>query len=337
MSFLKQILLSVLALGLIIICVVGNTLYYQCTHAVSKDPTTTIIEIKHGMTLRQMATQLAARKLIRSPLGFRLMARDSWNRVQAGEYELSPSMLPAEILKKINSGETVNHPVTVPEGYRITEIAALFAQKGLVNKENFIRLTHNKEFIESLGIHTKSLEGYLFPETYQFSKSDGERVIIQTMVDTFKKRVLTPEYLQRTAALNFDINEAITLASLIEKETGQDTERKLISSVFHNRLKKNMLLQTDPSVIYALEDFDGNIRKKDLSIDSIYNTYKYSGLPPGPIANPGIKSALAAIYPAQTDYLYFVSKNDGSHQFSTNLADHNHAVSRYQLKKSQNS
>lgn len=339
MSFLKKISLSALALCLLIFFSISGLLYYQATHPVGTNSTTVAIEIKPRMTLKQVANHLANNELILSATSFRLLAYigKKRGRVQAGEYELSPSMLPLEILKKINSGQTIKYPVTIPEGYRITEIATLFAQKGLADKNKLIQLARDHEFIESLGVHANTLEGYLFPETYHFSKAPGEHVILKAMVDTFKKNALTPERIQRAEELNLSINEIITLASLIEKETGQDTERELISSVFHNRLQKNMKLQTDPTVIYALEDFDGNIRKKDLSIDSPYNTYKYSGLPPGPIANPGLKSILAAIYPAQTDYLYFVSKNNGSHLFSTNLIDHNHAVTQYQLKKSNKS
>ena len=133
--------------------------------------------------------------------------------------------------------------------------------------------------------------------------------------------------------MGFSYHEIITLASLIEKETGKDSERKQISSVFHNRLKKNMLLQTDPTVIYVIDIFDGNIRKRDLKIDSPYNTYLYKGLPPGPIANPGLKSIIAALYPANTSNLYFVSKQDGSHKFSATLNEHNRAVQKYQLRK----
>lgn len=333
MSFQK--ILLALAFCLFTVISAGWILYYQASHPVSEEVKTVIIEIKPGMTLKQTAHLLAQNKLVRSYNSFRLAVylENKQGRVQAGEYELSPSMLPVEIFKKINTGQTVKYPVTVPEGYRITEIAALYAQKGLADKEKFIKLASDPEFIASLNIHAASLEGYLFPETYNFNKTSGEQTIIKTMVDTFTKKVLTPEYVARTKELNLSVNEAITLASLIEKETGKDEERPLVSSVFHNRLKKNMRLQTDPTVIYAMEDFDGNIRKKDLSIDSPYNTYKYTGLPPGPIANPGVKSALAALYPAQTDYLYFVSRNDGSHQFSTNLVSHNHAVYAYQIKK----
>ena len=153
------------------------------------------------------------------------------------------------------------------------------------------------------------------------------------MVETFKERALKQEFLKRAGDMGFSYHEIITLASLIEKETGKDSERKQISSVFHNRLKKNMLLQTDPTVIYAIDVFDGNIRKRDLKIDSPYNTYLYKGLPPGPIANPGLKSITAALYPANTSNLYFVSKQDGSHKFSATLNEHNLAVQKYQLRK----
>ena len=153
------------------------------------------------------------------------------------------------------------------------------------------------------------------------------------MVDTFKQRALKQEFLNRAREIGFSFHEIITLASLIEKETGKDSERKQISSVFHNRLKRDMLLQTDPTVIYALENFDGNIKKRDLKIDSPYNTYRYKGLPPGPISSPGLKSIIAALYPANTPNLYFVSRQDGSHQFSSNLNEHNQAVRKYQLRK----
>ena len=176
-----------------------------------------------------------------------------------------------------------------------------------------------------------SLEGYLYPETYKFSKAVGAKKIVKTLVDTFKERVQKPELMQQAKAGKLTFHEIVTLASLIEKETGLGTERKLISSVFHNRLVKKMRLQTDPTVIYAMVNFDGNIRKKDLSIDSPYNTYKHFGLPPGPIASPGLDSIRAAMEPDHSDFLYFVSRKDGSHQFSTNYKDHTRAIQKYQL------
>ena len=183
------------------------------------------------------------------------------------------------------------------------------------------------------GISADSLESNLFPETYQFVKFTAEATIVKKMVETFKERALKKEFLKRAREIGFTYHEIITLASLIEKETGKDSERKQISSVFHNRLKKNMRLQTDPTVIYAIENFDGNIRKRDLKIDSPYNTYRYKGLPPGPIASPGLKSIVASLYPAKTSNLYFVSRQDGSHQFSATLNEHNRAVQKYQLQR----
>lgn len=153
------------------------------------------------------------------------------------------------------------------------------------------------------------------------------------MVDTFKDQISKAQLLQSAKESSLSWHEIITLASLIEKETGLDSERKMISSVFHNRLRKNMRLQTDPTVIYAMEQFDGNIRKRDLKIDSPYNTYRYKGLPPGPIANPGLKSIVAALSPIESNHLYFVSRQDGSHHFSSTLAEHNRAVQKYQLRK----
>jgi len=223
------------------------------------------------------------------------------------------------------------HPVTIPEGYRIIEIGDILVKNGLADKEKFLEQTKNTKLLKE--ISTGSLEGYLFPETYHFGKFTDEKTIVKKMVDTFKERTLKQEFLNRAKEMGFSFHEIITLASLIEKETGKDSERKQISSVFHNRLKKNMLLQTDPTVIYAIENFDGNIKKRHLKIDSPYNTYRYKGLPPGPISSPGLKSIVAALYPANTSNLYFVSRRDGSHQFSSTLNQHNEAVQKYQLRK----
>ena len=194
-------------------------------------------------------------------------------------------------------------------------------------------LKKREDLIKKLNITSSSLEGYLFPETYHFSKHTSEQIIIQTMLKTFQEKITKHKILDQVENSDLSLHETITLASLIEKETGMNKERKHISSVFHNRLHRKMLLQTDPTVIYAIKNFDGNIRKKDLRIDSPYNTYRYKGLPPGPIANPGIKSIEAALNPIKTKHLYFVSRKDGSHYFSSNLKEHNRAVRKYQLKK----
>ncbi len=320
---------------LALVWVVIALFYYQGSNPVSQNIQAQIFEVQPGMPLKQVARELSRNGLIRSPSAFQAIAyiQNKQTQVMIGEYSLSPSMSPTEILNQITSGKTVLHPVTIPEGYRITEIATLLQSEGLVDREVFIRQTQDETLIRTLGISAENLEGYLFPETYHFSKFTPEKKIVEKMVATFKAQVLKPLLLEKVKESTLNWHEIITLASLIEKETGLDSERKIISSVFHNRLRKNMRLQTDPTVIYAIEKFDGNIRKHDLKIDSPYNTYRYKGLPPGPIANPGLKSIVAAISPIKSDHLYFVSRQDGSHHFSSTLNEHNRAVQKYQLNK----
>ncbi|GJL80274.1 MAG: aminodeoxychorismate lyase [Nitrospinaceae bacterium] len=335
MSGFKKFAFGSIGAVLVIFWIVGGFFYYLATHSVSEEFHPEIVNIAPGMTLKKISTSLEDKHLIRSSISFQLLAhlQKKQGQIQVGEYELSPSMTPGEILLKVTSGKTVLHAATIPEGYRITEIAALLAERGLANREEFIRQTQDNELIQSSGIPGNSLEGYLFPETYHFSRNTPEQKIVQKMLKTFKEQVATADVKNRAKALNLTFHQIITLASLIEKETGVDEERKIISSVFHNRLKKDMRLQTDPTVIYAISNFDGNIRKKDLSIDSPYNTYKYKGLPPGPIASPGLKSIVAALNPDDTNYLYFVSRKNGSHQFSSTLMEHNRAVQKYQLRR----
>ena len=333
--WIKRIFLTGFWGFLALVWIVIGLFYYQASRPASEKNQTMIFEIQPGMTLKQVALELSRQGLIRSPSAFQAIAyiQAKQKQVMVGEFSLSPSMPPSKILLQITSGKTILHPVTIPEGYRITEIATLLHSEGLADKEFFIRQTRDKSLIRPLGIPADSLEGYLFPETYHFSKFTPEKKIVQKMVDTFREQVLIPQLLMSAKKSSLSWHEIITLASLIEKETGLDSERKIISSVFHNRLRKNMRLQTDPTVIYAMEKFDGNIRKRDLKIDSLYNTYRYKGLPPGPIANPGLKSIVAAISPIKSDHLYFVSRQDGSHHFSSTLIEHNLAVQKYQLRK----
>jgi UPF0755 protein len=320
---------------LVLIWIMISLFYYQGTRPASQDSRSITFEVKPGMTLKQVALELFNQGLIHSPSAFQAIAyiQDKEKQIMVGEFSLSPSMLPTEIILRLTSGKTILYSLTIPEGYRITEIASLLETQGLANSEVFILQTQDKNLIKSMDIPTDSLEGYLFPETYYLSKLTAEKKIVQKMLNTFKEKVLKSQLLKSTKETPLSLHEIITLASLIEKETGLDSERKLISSVFHNRLRKNMRLQTDPTVIYAIEKFDGNIRKRDLKIDSPYNTYRYKGLPPGPISSPGIKSIEAAISPIKSNHLYFVSRQDGSHHFSNTLVEHNQAVKKYQLRK----
>jgi len=320
---------------LVLIWIVISLFYYQGTRPASQDSRSVTFEVQPGMTLKQVTLELFNQRLILSPSAFQAIAyiQDKEKQIMVGEFSLSPSMLPTEIILRLTSGKTILYPLTIPEGYRITEIASLLDTQGLASSEVFILQTQDKDLIKSMDIPTDSLEGYLFPETYYLSKLTPEKKIVQKMVNTFKEKVLKSQLLKSSKESPLSLHEIITLASLIEKETGLDSERKLISSVFHNRLRKNMRLQTDPTVIYAIEKFDGNIRRRDLKIDSPYNTYRYKGLPPGPISSPGIKSIEAAISPIKSNHLYFVSRQDGSHHFSSTLVEHNQAVKKYQLRK----
>jgi UPF0755 protein len=242
-------------------------------------------------------------------------------------------MQPLKLLEILKEGRVILHEIRIPEGYNARQVGRLLEEKGLLTQETFTPLIHDPDFIRRLGIDATSLEGYLFPETYYFSKHVQGEEVIETMVSRFK-RAIPLEWSQRARELRLTEHQMVTLASIIEKETGVDDERPLISAVFHNRLKRHIPLQSDPTVIYALPDFTGNLTRKHLSRASPYNTYRVKGLPPGPIANPGAKSLEAALYPADVNYLYFVSKNDGSHYFSMTLVEHNRAVQYYQPRRS---
>ncbi len=297
----------------------------------NQPPPKTVL-IPEGSTFQQVASLLEREGLIRSRSAFLLLGRSQSadRKIHAGEYELNASMLPGDILARLLTGQVVLHPMTIPEGLTAVQIADLVAQHG-VDRAEFLRLTQDRPFIDSLGISARTLEGYLYPDTYKFPRGVKAREVIVAMVDHLKV-VMGPEFKARAKELNMTDHEVLTLASVIEKETGAGTERPEISAVFHNRLKKHIPLQSDPTVIYGLPNFDGNIHKKDLSSPSPYNTYRVSGLPPGPIANPGIEAIKAALHPSGSRALYFVSRNDGTHHFSSTLTEHNEAVEKYQKR-----
>ena len=293
-----------------------------------------VVDITEGASLSDVAVRLHRQKLIKSDWAFVWMGRLEGldRRIISGEYEFHGGMAPSTILDKIIRGEVLQHTVTIPEGFSMSQIADLLHERRLVDREAFLRLTGDPVFIQTLSLSVDTLEGYLFPDTYRFARHMRPERLIETMVAKFKQTV-REEDRGRAAELGLSLHQVMTLASVIEKETAKPDERTLISGVFHNRLQKEIPLQSDPTVIYAVHGFDGNLRKKDLSIDSPYNTYRVVGLPPGPIANPGRAAIHAALYPDPTEYLYFVSRNDGSHEFSTTLADHNRAVRKYQLRQ----
>jgi UPF0755 protein len=292
--------------------------------------------ILRGSTFQEVVHLLDEEGMLRSPTRFYLMARilGIAGRVKAGEYELSTAMMPSAILHKLVTGDVVKYRVVIPEGYTVRQIAVRLADQGIIDEqEEFLSVAFSPDFAVGLGMTGDGVEGYLFPDTYLFSKEIAPAEVIKAMVENFK-RVYAPDFSLRAAELGMTDREVVTLASIIEKETGLAEERPLISAVFHNRLKRGIPLCSDPTVIYGIADFDGNLRKRDLEKKTPYNTYLIRGLPPGPIANPGRSSILAALYPAPVKYLYFVSRNDGSHHFSATLREHNQAVRRYQQKGS---
>lgn len=296
-------------------------------------PPSKIIVIPDGSTFQFVASLLERERLIKSRSAFVMFGKSqsAERKVHAGEYELNAGMTPAEILSKLLSGQVLLHPLTIPEGLTLTQIADLVAQQGFADRAEFIRLAKDQAFIASLGIKAETLEGYLYPNTYKFPRTVKAREVLVAMVEQLRQ-VVGPDLLARMQELKMTMHEVLTLASVIEKETGSGGERPEISAVFHNRLKKHIPLQSDPTVIYGLPSFDGNLHKQDLSSPSPYNTYRVKGLPPGPIANPGIQAIRATLYPSDSRSLYFVSRNDGTHQFSATLVEHNQAVEKYQKR-----
>jgi len=291
--------------------------------------------IRQGAPFSEVARILEEKGVVRSRWWFEVYGRfrGITGEIKAGEYLLDASMLPREIADTLVKGRVITYRVTIPEGLTAREIASILKDKGIIeDEEEFLRLAFDSEFVRSLGLEGETVEGFLFPDTYFFPHHLSARRVIQEMVANFR-RVYTPEFSERAKELGLSDLEVVILASIIEKETGKPEERPLVSAVFHNRLRKGMPLCSDPTVIYGIKDFDGNLTKEDLQSPSPYNTYLFVGLPPTPISNPGKDSILAALYPAPVDYLYFVSRNDGTHQFSSSLRDHQRAVAIYQLHK----
>jgi len=284
-----------------------------------------VIEIPEGATVRQVADLLQSNGLIRNAFFFRILAeyRGLSGKVRAGEYELSPAMSPSSILNHLVNGPILTHPFTIPEGLTVRQIAETLAAKGIVDRDEFLAAARDP------GVQVKEpLEGYLFPDTYRVRKGTSEGDIVQLMVSRFRE-VFDEGLRRRAEELGMTVHQVVTLASIIEKEAVVEYERPLISGVFHNRLKMGMKLDADPTVRYALDKFQGPVTFRDTKSPSPYNTYMQPGLPPGPIACPGLASIRAALYPAEVKYLYFVAKNDGTHYFSTTLRDHINAVRKY--------
>ncbi|MGB4244839.1 MAG: endolytic transglycosylase MltG, partial [Limnochordia bacterium] len=292
-----------------------------------RDSLDRIVEIPLGTPAGRISRMLEEQGLIRSAFIFDIMLkitnRDS--QLKAGEYLLNPAMNTMEVIQKLNEGTIVTHRIMIPEGYELKQIAAVLAREGLVDPERFLMLAQNAELVFGeqfpVELPIPSLEGYLFPDTYHFAKEQSEEAIIRQMVSRFVDVVISKVDLSLLDD-KYTLHEVITLASIVEKEVIYDFERPLVAAVYHNRLNIGMRLQADPTVRYVMTENRSRVLYSDLESDSPYNTYRYDGLPPGPIASPGLKSMMAVLEPADVDYLYFVAKNDGTHVFSRTFEEH---------------
>jgi len=295
-----------------------------------------VVAVPVKATANQVGQILKQSELVRSPLIFSLYAR--WtgmdSLIKAGEYRINNSLSTPEVLKELVDGRLVAQTFTVPEGFTTVQIADLLASKGLADRDKFLAAVANEDFpytfLQSLPQGDKRLEGYLFPDTYQVSRGSSEKTIIDMMLQRFEKEMKDLDYQNQATAGQVSLHEAVTVASLIEREARIDEERPLIAGVIYNRLNMRMQLQLCATVEYALGTNKPKLYYKDLEIDSPYNTYLIMGLPPGPIAMPGKTSLLAAVHPVHTDYLYYVAKPDGSHAFATTLAEHEANQEMYQ-------
>jgi UPF0755 protein len=289
------------------------------------------VDVPRHASVRAIAETLETKGLIRHRYAFMLMARlmGESNHMKAGEYELQPSMPLVQIIDKLARGDAIAAWFTVPEGYTVAQVADTLSQLGMADRHRFLKLalSGSPKFDLGLKIPRRSLEGYLFPDSYKFKKGVSEHTIVAGMLRNFHSRVVD-DLAEDVRSSSLPLDKVVILASLIEREARAPDDRPLIAAVIYNRLKRHMLLQIDASVLYALGRHKDRVLLADLKVDSPYNTYKYPGLPPGPICSPGLDSIRAALRPAKADYLYYVAQANGRHIFSTTLAEHNAAVKR---------
>ena len=299
------------------------------------------VEIPPGAGPGAIGRRLTEAGVVRDEASFRvaLWRSGQARRLQAGEYRFERPMSAREVINKLARGEVFTRPVTFPEGLTVRQMSQIYERDGAGRAADFLRAAQNAELIRNIDPAARDLEGYLFPNTYSLPRKASAADLVERMVTAFRD-VLTPELVERATARGLSVRELVTLASLVEKETAKPEERPVVAAVYANRLKIGMGMQCDPTVIYALERagrYTGNLTREDLKFDSPYNTYRYAGLPPGPIASPGRASLEAAANPSDVPYIYFVSRNDGSHVFSTTLEEHNRNVFEYQIKPSRSS
>jgi UPF0755 protein len=333
-KFLLATLAVIAVSGLLTVAFVTGSLF---NYSPKDRPPVAEIRVEQGDSLAAVVRKLRAQKLISSERLVLLWGRLNGveTKIHPGLYRFDRSLSAREMVERLATGRGSFDKVTIPEGLTVREIAALLAKMQIVDEEKFLAEAFAPDLLSALGLPERGIEGYLFPSTYYFMPGTPEKNIILAMVDQFRK--VSWPVLERATGSNFTQHQLVTLASIIEKESAIEAERQLISAVFHNRLRLGMPLQSDPTVIYGAKNFNGNLTRKHLQETTPYNTYRITGLPPGPICNPGVSAIKAALEPADAPYLYFVSRNDGSHQFSASLEAHNNAVRTFQPANTQTS
>lgn len=315
---------------------VGTILWVRTTDLYrGYDDAERFVEIPQGAGTADIGRRLVDAGVVRDMWSFR--AAVWWTgdsrKLKAGEYRFDRPVSAVSVVEKIARGEVYGRRVTFPEGRTIAEMAKIYESQGFGTAADFVAAAGDATRIADIDPAARDLEGYLFPETYTLPRGVPAARLIEQMVGRFRA-VFTEDMRQRAMEQGQTVREIVTLASLVEKETAQPEERPLVAAVYRNRTKIGMGMQADPTVVYALQKagrYNGNIRKQDLSFDSPYNTYKHPGLPPGPIASPGKASLEAALSPADVKYLYFVSRNDGTHVFAESLEAHNRNVQKFQV------
>jgi UPF0755 protein len=330
--------LVLLLLAIAIAAGAAGAVLYERTHALYRGFTgdEQFVDIPAGAGSRAIGDRLVAAGVIRDRLTYRaaLWLSGDGRHLEAGEYRFDRPMTPLDVVAKIARGDVYVVSVTFREGLTIADMANVFESHGLGPAAAFVAAARDSSLVREIDPAARNLEGYLFPETYSVPRHTDAARLVKMMVDRFT-HVLTPELRAAAAARGLNVRQLVTLASIVEKETGRPEERPLVAAVYDNRLRMGMGLQCDPTVIYALQLaglYHGNLTRENLHFDSPYNTYRYAGLPPGPIASPGKASLEAAAHPADVDYIYFVSRNDGTHEFARTLAEHNRNVQKFQVQ-----
>jgi UPF0755 protein len=326
----KKIFCYVLPVPVILAVVFGAWLFIYAKSPIDPEKDATIlVDIPTGTSFVNATKILSNAGLVKNRFFFYALVgvRRATRTIRAGEYEFSTSLSPSQLVDKLIHGDIKNYRVTIYEDSSLRQIAARLNEYKLIDEKTFFELSEDPAFLSLLGVEGHSIEGYLFPDTYLFNRSMSTRQIMRIMVDRFREKI-SQGMMNQAAAKGLNLHQFVTFASLVGKESWKSEEKPLIAAVFYNRMSRGMPLQCDPTTVYDLKDFDGKILRKHYKRESPYNTYMIKGLPPGPIASPGLDSFQATLNPAKVDYLFFVAQNDGTHYFSSKLKDHIAATKR---------